>query len=298
MPRNRQPLCRDVRIGFTLGDESFSELLKVSSGWDRLLNTGAVSGGSKRICVWASNGVLATQGRSRLPWLCWHNTEVPKPLDRYVRLRRPSDGWSPWGLKSGPNFQFFRVLDGSATCHGETWLLLLELDTYPLNDPTSAIEDAIVRDSGSWMIGGLPHPAASAQLHWRIKRHLNGAALYNVQSRDFSRFRRLVWLPSLLEGLRENEALAFDCLTSPEYWAVVSPELKDAWRQVHWRFTPNRGIVNLSNVMLNQRNLEHLLGQIELTPNSLGASPHPWMLHAKTDDPDELLRALASHTNT
>lgn len=295
MSQARSPLNPDVRVGFSLGTESFDLLLKVASRWDVLLRTESIAG-SMRICVWAANKTLADHGRGRLPWLCWHNLALPESLDKYTKVRRSADAWSPWGLKSGPNFQFFNILERAALAHDETWLLLLELDTFPMNDPAGAVNDQVVEHPDSWVIGGLPHKLTEPQLDPSIRDHLNGAALYKVRSEGFSQFRRLVWIPSLLEGLRRSETLAFDCVTAPGYWSNLSPELRNAWQAARRHFVSSSGIINLSSARVEEWNVEEILNQSKFTLGLCEEMRGPWMLHAKTSNVDQLLRALARHT--
>lgn len=296
MSQTQAALHADVRVGFTLGDPSFDTLLKVAKRWNALLAAEVFDGRSRSICAWAANGGLASEGRTRIPWMCWHDLEVPSSLDRYIRVRRSSDAWSPWGLKSGPNYQFFRLLDRAAQAHHEPWLLLLEVDTFPLGDPAASISDLIERNPKGWMIGGTPHPASEAHLDPTIRGHLNGAALYNLGSSDFSQFRRLVWLPSLLESLSWREGLAFDCVTAPAFWSRLSPELRVAWQDAGKRFVATSGIVNLSTMRLHDGNLDMFLSQREKASEAGETSEGPWMLHAKTDDVQQLMRALARYT--
>lgn len=177
---------------------------------------------------------------------CVHRLLVPREVDRYIRTWDPRARWSPWGLKSGPNFQFFRVLEETHAAHPEQWVFLLETDVVPLRPPTP--DDLRLDMDSLWVVGAHQHPAVLRHLDANLWNHLNGAALYHVGDAQFRAFLESVWKPSLLYLLHENPTLAYDCLTSPELWSLLPELLQGAWEEHSSRFSSAPGMINASSL--------------------------------------------------
>jgi hypothetical protein len=273
----------DVRIAFTYAGSNLPALYHVASLWQDKLQLDAHAD-VKPICIWASTPELARVGAASLSWYCWHSLDVPPQLDRYLATRRGGEFWSPWGLKSGPNWQFFRLLDQAAQEHESHWLLLLELDTFPLTNPLQALHQATRLNRDAWVIGGNPHPRAARKLPEYFSSHINGAALYRIGSRGFRTFRKSTWMPSLFDAVVHWENMAFDVLTSRELWPWLSPGLQFNWASHADRFVATSGIVNLSNCAVDELDPLELRSIITNARASAPEFAAPWLLHIKTKD--------------
>lgn len=181
--------------------------------------------------------------------------------------------WRPAGTKSGPNLQWWRILETVASEEGVEWLLLVEADTIPAEECVAdRVRDLLSMHPDAWVIGALPHAASLGRLDPRLRDHLNGAALYHVGDGSFQQFLRSVWLPSLLLVLQDQVDIAFDCLTAPSLWQDIPMELGDAWARNAARFQSTDTMVNASSLSGRpaQRALDAAL-----------RDPKVWFVHSK-----------------
>lgn len=249
--------------------------LDLAAQWADLLHPG------RPACVWevVPDGLAARPQDERF---CWHALTVPSLIDRHVAASHPRLAWSPWGTKSGPNYQFFQVLDGIGAQHGETWTLLLEPDTHPLpGDAATTVRGLLDRHREAWMIGGRPHALVRPALAKDLREHLNGAALYRVASARFATFRAEVWIPSLVAMIQQDPISAFDCLTDPALQKRLPAYLQDAWHAVQHLFVPTSGIINVSSLELSALELRQVLADPALADATRQEETQPWLLHAK-----------------
>lgn len=213
---------------------------------------------------------------------CWHELSLPKRIDRHFAVAHPRLPWSPWGTKSGPNFQFFQVLAEFAEAHPHYWMFAAEPDTYPIGrNPTGVVLDLLERNPSAWMIGGYPHPSITPTLDPTMHRHLNGAALYGVGDPRFREFLVTSWIPSLLWKIRQRPEYPYDCLTDAAENANLPEILAQSWSEVQRRFVPTAGIVNLSSRSLSIAEARRLCTQDRLIRRCTEEQTSPWMLHAK-----------------
>lgn len=199
------------------------------------------------------------QPSSLAPWRllnvdCLHEIHIPKEIDSYSQSVPLHPGRSSWGRKSGPNWQFFEVMDQLNRIHSQQWTLLLEWDTFPvlrfLRDALGkTLEEA---SEGVWMVGGRNHPDVLHGLDPRFHRHKNGVALYRTGSAAFNNFVRAVWVPSLIELARREPNIAFDVLTSPDVWPSLSHVLRRQWEDHAEAFQDSDLILNRSTLSLSQ----------------------------------------------
>jgi hypothetical protein len=198
------------------------------------------------------------------------------PEDDRYRFALHRNRWRPLGNKSGPNLQWFQILEAVAVGQRAEWLLLLEADTRPVgNRALESIRRLISQHSEAWVIGAHPHPSAVKQLDPRLREHLNGVALYHVGDQQFIHFLREVWLPSLLSIVQDNPSMAFDCLSSPGLWADLPEDVAAAWRRERDRFVPTDTIVNASS--LSARDVKPVV-------RAVLADDKAWLLHAKDNN--------------
>lgn len=235
-------------------------------------------------CIWATRDTRAPVPHPYGGRVCWHDLDIPRRVDRHVPASHPDLEWSPWGTKSGPNFQFFSLLDAFPRVHDDAWALLLEPDTLPaVDDVAEQVARLVAAHPDAWIIGGQPHELAKPALARELRAHLNGAALYRVGSRGFAEFRTGVWLPSLLVLIQRDPAMAFDCLTDPSLQQRLPAALREAWARRQHHFVPTAGIVNVSSLELTRRQLVRLMSEPALRDACDREGTRPWLLHAKGD---------------
>ena len=273
------------RLAMVIPPSAIPTALRVANLWVEALGTPrAEDAVSRRLCIFVVNGDAARDEGRPSP-ICWHSVHVPRAMDRYLAIGGVKTPWYPWGTKSGPNHQFFSVLDQIRSEHPEPWTVLIEPDTFPVARDLQQLISATTRSAtNAWMIGGLPHPMAQATLAPEIRHHLNGAAAYRTDSHDFAEFRECVWIPSLLELIRDRPTLAFDCLTDPSLQSLLTPSLAAAWAEVQPRFQATRSIVNVSNRRISRDVALRLVEEANDEMLSLPLRPKAWMIHAKGID--------------
>lgn len=272
----------ELRVAIHMRAINCCEPMHVLKMWlDRLRpDMGGING-----CIYLSGPARLSSSDCDLALeFCWHVLSTPDSLDSYAQHFSKRHPWTPWGTKSGPNFQFFEILNLAGTQHTETWTLLIEEDCRPKNDaPGLEILKDLELHENSWMIGGLPDPAIAPRLPHELRNHLNGAALYRASDHAFREFLTAVWLPGLLEMIALNERYAFDCLTSPEVFESLSPVLRSAWNSQRSRFTSVEGIQNLSTIEVDGATWLPTLPSNAHARESRKSTP--WMVHAKGFDP-------------
>ncbi len=231
------------------------------------------------ICVWVTGQDLPDVS---IPGLCFHRLELPEELDFYARSPRERTLWSPWGLKSGPNFQFFEILRRMHTSHHTEWVLQLETDTVPVRSVEQADIAWILENEELWVAGSSADYAESTSLSASTAQHINGAAFYRVGSHEFVDFLALTWARSLLQIASVRPALAYDSLTSPGVWRELSDELHFSWQDNEKRFSFVSGMVNLSNKKLNSAGAKEQLREVGYKS---GNQASPWFLHLAKSNP-------------
>ena len=113
-----------------------------------------------------------------------------------------------YGLKSGPNLQFFRTM---RACRSHNTVLLNELDAYPIRVDWMSQLRRLTRGAESFWVLGSPY-RGKGRLGPGLA-HVNGNALYGVGLEGFSPFLRL-WERLLLKELRDNPGLPYDVVFS------------------------------------------------------------------------------------
>lgn len=265
-----------LRVTMTWAPPGDPTALDVAVAWaDRLADARIP------VCVWTAQPV-AVPDHPAATRCCWHHLALAPRVDRHAAHRRPDLPWSPWGTKSGPNVQFFALLDAVAACHPEDWILYAEPDTVPVGTEVAEPLRAVVgRHPDAWVVGALPHPRVRPDVADDLRRHLNGAALYRVGDPAFAEFRTGVWMPSLLDRVRHDPEYAYDCVTDPAQWTSLPPALAAAWRSEAHRFVATAGIVNASTLTLDPTDVPAILGHPEVLAALGREGTRPWLLHAK-----------------
>lgn len=119
----------------------------------------------------------------------------------------------PYGLKSGPNLQFFRTLQQARRLSSpEGAVMLLETDMTPLMPGWLHEIEAEVRATGDFLVAGSAY-AGTSELAADIRNHINGASVYNWSHPDFPDYLSL-W----------DEVVRLACRFAPWHAYDVIPE--------------------------------------------------------------------------
>ena len=196
---------------------------------------------------------------------------LQKHVNRYNSSFTATIPWDPWGFKSGPNRDFFRILDYCSRLRSG-WTLLAEPDLIPaeydLKDRASSLLTGFPEQ---WVIGSQNTTLALEKLDRRLHDHINGAAFYNTESLDFARFRRSVWIPSLISLIRNFPFFAYDCVGATEIWDLLPQRLASEWKFCSKRFISVPQMINQSNIWITENDRDQLILRLR---RNLGISLH------------------------
>jgi hypothetical protein len=258
-----------LRLMFVVRPPELEVLPSVIKEWARAFET--VGGRAPEPCVWVTGRNVQKIG---LADVCLHTLELAPSIDFYARSPMERKPWSPWGLKSGPNFQFFEILRRMSRIHKTDWVLQLESDTLPLREVTE--HDLMWMTGDAWVVGAAADYGTAPMGASSTAGHINGAAFYRVGSPEFISFLEHTWARSLLHVVSRRPALAYDSITSPELWRELPEELARDWRERQTRFLINQGMMNLSNKVTR---LSDPLAQLEAFSPQRDTGHEPWWIH-------------------
>ena len=105
----------NVRVTLTWAPATDPAALDVAGAWIDRLDDG--TGPPTPVCIWTTRPVPRPD-HPVADRCCWHSLDLPPRVDRHAAHRRSDVVWSPWGTKSGPNVQFFAILDATGTVSG------------------------------------------------------------------------------------------------------------------------------------------------------------------------------------
>ncbi len=225
------------------------------------------------VCVWVTG---ENPPDFSLEGVCSHALSLPPVLDGYARSPLTKILWTPWGQKSGPNFQFFEILRRMHSSHRPEWVLQLESDTVPLRRVVSDDIPWVLERSDQWVVGSSASHADNGTLSSTTKQHINGAAFYRVGDSGFVEFLSTTWVQSLLYLLKSRPALAYDVLSSPQLWRTLPPFLAQSWEENRDKFMVTSNMVNLSSRKLPTLDPEEQLNSVSV---NLDGQSSPWLLH-------------------
>lgn len=184
--------------------------------------------------------------------LTWVDLGLGGCVNRYIVDNAAIAAWNPWGYKSGPNYDFFAILDWCKTINAD-WVLLAEADLLPIGESLeSRVSNLLSSAQGLWVVGAEPTTESKRLLDPRIRDHINGAAFYRVSSKEFGVFRRQVWIPSLMALIKYFPFFAYDCVTAPGVWDLLSDHLRDSWERHRLLFHRTELMLNLSNIKVSR----------------------------------------------
>lgn len=210
-----------------------------------------------------------------------HNLNLSPDIDKYLDSTTNLKHWSPWGAKSGPNFQFFQILNYYRTNQATNWLLFLEADTFCTSKTAKSHVNRLLKEfSQAWVIGALPHALARKHLFPNFWDHINGACLLHVGDPDFHDFLARVWIPSVIYRIRSIPYYAYDCVTATKELLLLPEFLRDKWINAATRFIRTPTMLNVSNLSLSLQETQSLveLNSLEFADQTAGST---WFTHAK-----------------
>ncbi len=217
-------------------------------------------------CVWLT-GIEPTVTQKIAA--CVHTLHLNPLIDGYQRNPQHRMTWSPWGQKSGPNYQFFRILQEMSMLHPESWILQLELDTFPLRKVMPADMPWVYSTGELWVVGAGINDPASTGKHRGPMNHINGAAFYRIGDSNFRNFLARAWQVDLIQALQERPGLAFDVITSKAIEGRIRSEQRKSWGIESNHFRATGGMLNLL-----------------ARPNSLPpptSDQGPWFVHKRVE---------------
>jgi hypothetical protein len=138
-----------------------------------------------------------------------HVANIPAQHNFYIRDPNHSfdSAKTPYGLKSGPNYQFFRLLDYFAQ-KDYRYVYFCETDCFPIKSgwAQAVFNEALENDPfyvlGSAFLG-------KSRVDPMIALHVNGAAIYNPRAEGFNEYQSN-WEKILLELVPELPYVAYD----------------------------------------------------------------------------------------
>lgn len=144
---------------------------------------------------------------------------IPEDQDIYIRhdqdchLEIP-----PYGLKSGPNIQFF---ESARLCSEANTVLLNESDMYPIS-PTWVRDITTITSQSEpfWVLGSVYR--GSQKLGPDIASHINGNAFYATGHEDFARYLNDIWAPGVKNMCKTLPDTAYDIWFSRHYHASLN----------------------------------------------------------------------------
>jgi len=191
--------------------------------------------------------------------LDWIDLKLAPHVNRYHSSPMAKVAWDPWGFKSGPNRDFFRILNYCSKLDYE-WMLLAEPDLIPIeHDLVDRVITLLNNHSEQWVVGAQTTDESRGHLDFRIHDHINGSAFYHVGSPDFHQFCRRVWIPSLIAIVKNFPSFAYDCVTASQIRQWLPCELKAAWESNENRFIATPKMINQSNIHISQGELNSLI---------------------------------------
>ena len=210
------------------------------------------------------------------------NLRLSERVNRYDKHTTGLTTWSPWGTKSGPNYQFFRIIQHYSERAKDSWLLYLEPDTYcAVTDPRRHIEALTSQHPSAWIVGARPAANCLPYIDESLHDHINGACLINVGDPSFHDFLVRTWGPSVLWKIRTRPYYAYDCVTATLEYTYLPSELRAIWIRESGRFVRTATMLNLSNLELTK---QEVLGILDSSDSREMPMQTAWFIHAKISE--------------
>ena len=153
--------------------------------------------------------IAAGQLVDRFGSVTHHLASIPKQHNFYIRDPNHSfdAAKTPYGLKSGPNYQFFRLLEHFSQKNYQ-FVYFCEADCFPIKAgwAQALFNEALESDPfyvlGSAFLG-------KSKIDPMISLHVNGASIYSTRAEGFDEYRSS-WEKILLELVPELPYVAYD----------------------------------------------------------------------------------------
>lgn len=264
-----------LRIAYHIQTQLSTELLLHVNTWKDFLSN--KFNHVVESCFFYNENKLQIEDRQVLQDFCLHPLDINPHLDLYVRDFR-AVSHSPWGLKSGPNFQFPAILNSMHEIHNNTWTFLLESDVYLIDESAPFATDLFTKKEDNWVIGAKNMDIVKKLISFDIWNHINGAAFYRTGARGFINFLNSIWIPTLLIGLKKQVNLPFDTLTDLDSLTFLDSSIKSKWISEIRRFKTMGNYVNASNLEMSKRTVNYFLAELKAE-----GKEDIFALHIKTD---------------
>ncbi len=263
MTNSEQPDLRLILVARKGEEKDATEAVEI---WREAFSEVAPEG--IEFCVWLTGNEPTV---SQEIDACVHILHLNPLIDGYQRNPRNRMTWSPWGQKSGPNYQFFRILREMSALHPESWILQLELDTFPLRKVTPKDIPWTYRGEELWVVGAGIQNAREQRKSRGLVHHINGAAFYKLGDSNFQDFLANTWRLDLLKTIRLRPALAFDVMTANSSVVDGPSAVHENWRESREFFKTTWAMRNL---------LSNPSPSDSLLPNDAA-----WFVHLKGPEP-------------
>ena len=238
-------------VAFPIQESDGPKSIEVARSWG--LSLGAP------VCLFVNQPSLKLRSLLTESGLEHVDLGLGKHVNRYNSSMTATTQWDPWGFKSGPNRDIFRILDYCSHL-GAGWTLLAEPDLIPAEyDLKDRVSSLLHQFPGKWVIGSQTTKLALDKLDHRLHDHINGAAFYNTAAQDFSRFRKRVWIPSLISLIKNFPFFAYDCANASGIWGLLSPRLRSDWNSCSDKFIATPQMINQSNIWITENDRDQLI---------------------------------------
>ena len=188
----------------------------------------------------------------------------------------------PYGLKSGPNIQFFRTIRALKIKQSDiSGGLLLEVDAHPLKKQWLLKLNQRIQWIGDCIYIAGSRPVIAETMPY-IRNHINGNAIYNIGKSDFLYFFSF-WENLLIESVKINPDLAYDVVLEWSFYMskfMEGSSLCKIWNSKNADEFRN-GIVNIANLLSNLSGYSGSLNVEEVVTNYLEKQPDLIIIHGK-----------------
>ncbi|MGF1539104.1 MAG: hypothetical protein ACFCU5_01425 [Pleurocapsa sp.] len=193
--------------------------------------------------------------------------------DLYCRSYKGKVG--DWGYKSGPNKQFFQIIDRFTDDY--PYIFVMESDCFPLKANWLQRAIAITNSPEKFWVKGSIYRGNSPIAEFQ-QNHINGNAFYATGDRDFRRFVREIWQPFVLENTKNiDPKLSYDCAIARYFNRAKSAENNLEW--LHWQNYAH--LFTYTNFIQNHGGTKEAQGEAEITLQQIVKySPDTYIVHA------------------
>ncbi|MGB3534814.1 MAG: hypothetical protein WBA13_15025 [Microcoleaceae cyanobacterium] len=192
--------------------------------------------------------------------------------------RRSAEGEvSAEGYKSGPNNQFFMIIEKLARDY--PYIFYMETDCFPIRPNWLQKLIEIVNSTEAFWIKGSLYRGTSGvdQLY---QNHLNGNAIYATGNSDFQRFVREIWKPFLFHTTKyNNRRIAYDCLL-PIYFDRADASSKSNNKLIWYQWQNVASRFSYTNFIQNHSGTREAKGESEISVQQiLRHYPETYIVH-------------------